>query len=119
MSRERLTEAVHVGLVDDGRSRVYPFRQRVGRRGPPVFKLVNCVVVKIVNEFQAVIAHLVRLLLNRRGDNAAVDPVKRSRVFVEGDDRNIPLKIEAMQKFGSARTAGTVLTTHALDYHLL
>ena len=105
MGRERLTEAVEVGLVDDGRSRVYPFRQRIGRRGSPVFKFVNCVVVEIVNEFQAVITHLVRLLRNRRGDYAAVYPVERCRVFVEGDDRNFPLKIEAMQSFGSARTA--------------
>src|SRR5438105_3321030 len=90
VSGERLTEAVQVGLVDDGCSRVYPFRQRIGRRRPPVFKFVNRVVVQIVNEFQAVIAHLVRLLGNRRGDYAAVDPVERWWVFVEGADRSFP-----------------------------
>src|SRR5258707_8188684 len=94
---ERLTEAVQVGLVDDGCSRVYPFRQWIGRGGAPVFKFVDGVVMEVVNEFQAVIAHLIWFLRNRGSNYAAFDPIERGRILVERYDGNFPLEVEAVE----------------------
>ena len=72
---------------------------------PPIFELTNRVVMQVVEELQAVIAHHVRFLSDGDRNSATVDPVQCFRGIVEGNDRQLAFQVEAVNRFG--RTAAS------------
>src|SRR5438128_12212005 len=60
-----------VALINPGSARIHARGQRRSRRVPPVLEFVDDVVVKVVQELQAVIAYRVGLLGDRSRHQAA------------------------------------------------
>src|SRR6266446_10496830 len=102
VSGERFPKDSEIILVDDRGAGIHPGRDGRGRSGSPVFEFVDRIVVQIVEEFEAVVAHHVRFLHHRRGDGAALDPVQCFRVLVEGHDWNLSRQIYTVERIGHA-----------------
>ena len=92
-------------LVDNRRSRVHPGWHRSSGRSSPILEIVNRIVVQIVQKLQPIISHHVRLLNDRGGDGAALNPLKSFRVLVKRDYGNLAREIDAMKRIGGARAS--------------
>jgi hypothetical protein len=79
VSGEGFPENREIVLVDNRRARIHPSRHRRRGSGPPILEFVDRIVVKIVEVFEAVIAHHIGLLHDRRGDRAALLRLRRGR----------------------------------------
>src|SRR5215470_9026753 len=105
MRGERFAEGSEVRFVNDGRAGVDPFRKWVRRSGAPVFEFVDGVVMQVVNEFEAVVAHFVGFLRDGGVDYAALNPIERAGILIESDHRNFSLEVKAMERFSDAGAA--------------
>src|SRR5215471_7674141 len=116
---ERFAVKLKVALVHNDGAGVHEGRHGRGQGRAPVLELMDGVVVHIVQEFQAVVAHHIGLLSDGARDGAAVDPIEGLRVVVEGHDGDFALHVEAMQRIGSAGASGGFQTDDAVDFLLL
>jgi len=105
MSRKRFPEGVEVLFVYDGCPCVDPCGH--GRRGRrfPILEFVYGVVMEVVHELQAVVGHHVRLLNDRRGNRAALNPIQRFGIFVERHDGYFAVQVRPMKRVRGAGTS--------------